>query len=128
MDDSAKDRYDMILGQDLLTQLGLNIEFSEHFIKSDDGHFNRSTTPMVDLGTYIFKILNTGKITPEESFNNSYVEEVYDSEHVSTATERLCVILDAKYYKADLYKVMENQCQNLTTTQHNELLKPLQKF
>ena len=80
---------------------------------------------MVDLGTYIFKDLNTGKITPEESFTNSYVEEVYESEHVCTATKRLCVILEDKYRKEDLHKVMENQCQHLTMTQRNELLELL---
>ena len=38
------------------------------------------------------------------------------------------VILDAKYEKADLHKVMETHCQHLTMTQHNDLLKLLQKF
>ena len=60
VDDSTKCRYDMILGQYILTELGLNSKFSEHVIKYDDGHFNRCTTPMVDLGTYMFKYLNTG--------------------------------------------------------------------
>ena len=31
---------------------------------------------MVYLGTYIFKYLNTEKITPEELFNDTYAEEV----------------------------------------------------
>ena len=74
---------------------------------------------MVDLGTYIFKYLNTGKVTPEESFTNAYVEEVYDSDQLRTAKKRLRIILDAKYEKSDLHKVMENQCQHLTMTQHN---------
>ena len=65
VDDSTKGRYDMILGQYLLTELGLNLKFSDHAIEADDGTFIGSTTPMVDLGTYEFKILNTGKITPE---------------------------------------------------------------
>ena len=30
--------------------------------------------------------------------------------------------------KKNLHKVMENQCQHLTVTQRNELLKLLQKF
>ena len=60
VDDSTKGRYDMILGLDLLTQLGLNLRFSEHVIESDDGPFKGSTTPMVNLGTDIFKDLNTG--------------------------------------------------------------------
>ena len=38
------------------------------------------------------------------------------------------VILDAKYEKGDLHKVMENQFQYLTMTQCNELLELLQKF
>ena len=47
---------------------------------------------MVDLGTYMFKYLNTNKITPEESFTYAYVEELYDPEHIHTATKRLRVI------------------------------------
>ena len=55
VDYSAKGRYDMILGQNLLTELGLNLKRSKHVIKADYGHFDGSTTPMVDLGTYIFE-------------------------------------------------------------------------
>ena len=65
MNESAKDRYEIILVQDLLTKLALNLKFSEHVIELDDGTFHGSTTPMVNLSTYIFKDLNTGKITPE---------------------------------------------------------------
>ena len=60
MDESTKGRYDMILGPDILTELVLNLKFSEHVIKAYDGTFKGSTTPMVDLGTYILKYLNTG--------------------------------------------------------------------
>ena len=81
---------------------------------------------MVDLGTYEFKDLNAGKITSEELFTNPYVKELYESEHVPTATKTLRVILDAKYEKADLHKVMETYCQHFTMTQCNELLKLLQ--
>ena len=83
---------------------------------------------MVDLGACTFKYLNTEKITPKESFADDHTKAVYESEHVRTATKRLRVILDARMEKSDLHKVMENQCQNLTTTQHNELLKLLQIF
>ena len=85
VDDSDKGSYNMILGLDLLTELGLNLKFSEHVIEAGDGPFNGSTTPMVDLGTYIFKDLNTGEITPGELFNNAYIEELYEPEHVRTA-------------------------------------------
>ena len=51
MDDSYKGRYDMILGRDLWTELGLNLKLSDYVIESDDETFNGSTTTMVDLGT-----------------------------------------------------------------------------
>ena len=51
----------MTLGQNLLTELGLNLKLSEHFIKADDGPFKGSTAPIFDLGTYEFKYLNTGR-------------------------------------------------------------------
>ena len=70
MAESAKSRYDMILGRDKLTELGLNLKLSEHVIKLDDGPLKGSTAPMVDLGTYQLKYLNTGEFTPEESFMN----------------------------------------------------------
>ena len=65
VDNSAKGRYDMILGRYLLTTLGLNLKLSDHFIEADDGPFKGSTSPMVDMGTYEFKYLNTGNITPK---------------------------------------------------------------
>ena len=83
---------------------------------------------MVDLVTYIYIDLNTGKITPEEYFTHAYVKEVYDSEHVRTDTKWLRVILDTKYEKSYLHKVMETQCQHLTMTQRDELLQLLQWF
>ena len=43
VDDSVKGRFDIILVQYLLTELGLNLKFSEHVIKADDGPFKMST-------------------------------------------------------------------------------------
>ena len=81
--ESAKGIYDMILGQDLLTELWLNLKFLNMSLNQMMELLK--TTPMVDLGMYIFRYSNTGKITPEESFTNAYIEEVYDSDHVRTA-------------------------------------------
>ena len=80
---------------------------------------------MVDLGTYIFEDLNTGEIKPEESSHGAYVKELYESEHIRTTTKLLRVILYAEYENADLHKFMETQCQKLTMTQCNYLLKLL---
>ena len=76
MDDSAKGRYDMILGRYILTALWLNLKLSGHFIESDYGPFKDLMVPMVDMVMYEFKSLNIGNITPEDSFVNSYVEEI----------------------------------------------------
>ena len=51
VDESAKGRYDMILGRDFWTDLILDLKFSEHVIESDDGYLKGLTAPMVDLGT-----------------------------------------------------------------------------
>ena len=83
---------------------------------------------MVDLGAYVFKVLNTGEIKLEGFFTDDYVEEIYESEHVRAATKLLRVILDAKYENAELHKVLETQCQHFTMTHSNYLLKLLQKL
>ena len=64
VNDFAKGWYGMILGRDLLTALGLNLKLSEHVTKSDYGPFKGSSAPMLDLVTYEFKYLNTGKLHP----------------------------------------------------------------
>ena len=65
MDDSSKGRYDMILGRDILISLWSNLKSSDNVIEEDDGPFKGSTSPMVNLGTYEFKDLNTGNITTQ---------------------------------------------------------------
>ena len=77
VDDSAKGGYDMILWQDILTELRFNLKLSDQVILVYDGTFKGSTTPMIDLGAYEFKDLNTRKITAGEFFTNDYTEEVY---------------------------------------------------
>ena len=46
---------------------------------------------MVDLSMYIFKDINTEKITPEAFFTDDHVEEVHEPDHVRTATKRVIV-------------------------------------
>ena len=52
VDESAKVRYETILGIYILTALVLNLKFSDNVIEADDGLFKGSTPSMVDLGTY----------------------------------------------------------------------------
>ena len=78
---------------------------------------------MVDLGAYVFKDLNTRKIKPEESFTEAYIEELYESENIYTATKRLSVVLVTKYENTYLNKVTETQYHHLTMKQRNDLLE-----
>ena len=50
---------------------------------------------------------------------NACAEEAYESEHVPNYIKKLHAILDAKYEKSDVNKVMENKCQYLTQIQRN---------
>ena len=61
---------------------------------------------MVHLGMHKFKYLNTGKITPEESFMISYTEENYKLKKIHPDNKQLRVILYDKYKKENLHKVM----------------------
>ena len=65
MDNSAKGRYDMILGRYIWTELGLNLILSYHLVETDGVPLKGLTAPMVDLGMYEFKKLDTRNIKPE---------------------------------------------------------------
>ena len=64
VDDSAKGRYDMILGIDISSTLGVTVKFSYHVNKADNGLFKGFTAPMVNMITYEFKFSNAEKIKP----------------------------------------------------------------
>ena len=78
-----KYHFNEIKGRDLLPELRLNLKFSDHVIKANDGPFKGSTALIFDLGMYESKELNTVKISPKVLFTNAYIEEVYDSEPLS---------------------------------------------
>ena len=59
VDDSTKGSYAMILGRDLLTELGSNLKLPEYNIEADDGPLKKSLALIVDFGTYEFKDSNT---------------------------------------------------------------------
>ena len=54
MEKPAKGIYYMILGRDLLTELGLNSKSSKHITESYYGYFEGYSAPMVDMTTYIY--------------------------------------------------------------------------
>ena len=70
--DSSKGRYNMILGIDRLKIIRITFKWSDDVVKVYGGTFKESMAPMVGLGMHKFKYLNTGKLTPDESFMNAY--------------------------------------------------------
>ena len=107
----------MILGRDLLTALGLDIRFSENIIIGGDGTYEGCSVPMVHLKNYEFKSLTDKIVKPEETFINMYVDECLEYKRHIPITGSTSIILDAKYEKADIDKVMTEQCQQVTPSE-----------
>ena len=99
----AKLSYDMIIGRDLMTELGIKIDFENLIV-----HWKEAEVPMRDP-----------KITTKEFFTQ-------DTEIVEEAMTRVKKILDAKYEAADL-KQIAAECTHLTKEQQQKLLEILDK-
>jgi predicted aspartyl protease len=97
--------YDMIMGRDLLSDLGFKFDFTDMSIEWDN-----ATVPMKDTSG-----------TAEEAY---YVQ---DPETIQDATERLKVILDAKYTKADLKSIAE-EAIHLNQDQQKKLRTCLEEY
>ncbi len=97
----AKDMgaYDMIIGRDLMSDLGIDLQFSNNLIEWDG-----KTVPFKDA-----------EATFEESF---YIQE--DVMELFNARE---VPMDNDYHRANLREICESQSQ-LTKDQQQMLLKP----
>ena len=111
VDDSDKGICDIIIGRDILTDLGLNLKLSYPVIEADYEPFKGYMAPMVVLGTYEFKYLNTGNITPKYDFRHYYAEEMHESEQFRTYTKLLRVILHDRYEREYLNKVMKTNAK-----------------
>ena len=57
VDNKINRSYDMILGRDLITALGLDLKFSENIIIGGEGPYEGCLGPMVDLSNYDYKSL-----------------------------------------------------------------------
>lgn len=109
--------YGMIMGRDLISDLKLNLDFSQQKITCDTGWFKGREAPMKRM-----RELN--------NFNPFFEDLFFIREHESSATEHLTqrshTILKASYQKADLKKVV-SESSHLTPSQQDELLRILNK-
>ena len=96
--------YDMILGRDLLEELGIVLDFRRKVCTWEDAE-----VPM-----------KPPSATVQDSY---YVQQ----EALSSEMERIRKILDAKYEPANLEEVAES-CEHLTKSQRKQLCQLLQKY
>jgi hypothetical protein len=109
--DKLSSRYDMIIGRDLLDELGINFLFSENLMEWDN-----ATTPMLD----------------PEMFCTDFIDELeqeilYMHDPDTTEADRIQEILKAKYCKADLHNLVKD-CDQITKEEQEKLLALLQKY
>ena len=128
IDDSTNGRYYIFLGRDLFTALGLDIKVYDNVISGGEGPYEGCYAPMVDISNYNFNIITDKTVKPEESFINLYANECLKSDSAISATCRMRIILDVKYKKSDLNKVMTKKCQHLNNKERKILLILLRKF
>ena len=94
----------MIIGRDLLDELGMNFLFSENWMEWDN-----ATTPMIDPEMFC-----------EEFINELEHEILYMHDPDTTDAERIQSILNAKYCKADLNKLVK-ECEQLSKEGQDKL-------
>ena len=105
---TTSSNYDVIIGRDLMTELGITLDFNLLIMTWDN-----STVPM----------RNADALSTEDNF--VMYNEVYESDIIQEATARLRSILDAKYEPANLDAITAS-CDHLNASQQsslNDLLK-----
>ncbi len=103
-------RYDMIIGRDLMIELGIDILFSESAIKWDTAYVPLKNPE--DIQGDKLESLNT---------------KIYEVNQVQTEMDRIKTILDAKYQPANLQEVAE-KTPGLNAEQQMELYLLLKKY
>jgi RNase H-like domain found in reverse transcriptase/Reverse transcriptase (RNA-dependent DNA polymerase)/Integrase zinc binding domain len=97
--------YDMIVGREILKELGITLNFKEETVEWDE-----VVIPM-----------KPENAIPEKHF------AIADSASLDDATERIKSILDAKYEPADLNKIVK-ECIHLSKKEQSELFYLLKKY
>ena len=106
--------FNLIIGEQTLLDLKAHLDWENKMITIDDVKL-----PMSDI-----KNIQIPNSRLQLWANTYYVEP----SSTDAATKRVVKILDAKYEKADLPKIVEEQCSHLTRTERIELLKLLTEF
>jgi hypothetical protein len=106
--DLKLNRYDMIIGRDLITSLGLDVKGSDQSIKWDD-----AAIPWRDMES-----------TQADAY---FADDRHANQPVEQEIQRMTDILDAKYSKADLRKIVE-EATHLNEKEREQLYKTSKKM
>ena len=98
--------YDMIIGRDLLTELGMEFSFKKQIITWDTAEIPMKPRDCI----------------PETSFH------IKDSFAMDEASDRIKQIIDAKYEPADLNEVIVQECKHLNKEKQASLHQLLSKY
>ena len=104
--------YDLIIGAETMTNMGIMLDFRSKGIIID---FNAQ--PMQPLKAFRCR----------KDLNSLYRDHL-EPQSMIEETKQTDKILDAKYKKANLPEVIEPQCKQLSTAQLNSMLKLLLKY
>ncbi len=114
-DEKNKPQNDLILGMETMKELGIVLDFKAKTVTVDE-----ITLPMRNINN-----LQRHSILRLPKLNNSLAKEPISTKD---ATNRAVRILDAKYNKADLQSIVNNNCKHLSADQQNKLLQLLMKY
>ena len=109
--ESRPNRYDMIIGRDLLHEVGIDFLFSEGLMTWDN-----VTVPM-----------KSPEMLEDLCIDELEQELLFIHDPTTTDAERIKKILDTKYAPADLQTIVE-ECNHLQTDERKKLLALLSKF
>ena len=83
---------------------------------------------MVDVINYNFTFTKDKTVKLEESFINTYVDKIFESDSAIISMRQMRRIIYAKYEKSNLNKVMTEKCQHLNATELYRLINISKKF
>jgi len=107
-------KYDMIIGRDLMSELGITLNFGDFTMTWDDSTISmKEPESLSDI------------LSPVNDF--FWYEDLGETEALQEASARLKKILDAKYKPADLDELVR-QCEHLDRDQQQQLLTLLYKY
>jgi len=99
----------MIIGRDILDKLGIILDFKTNVIEWDS-----MRVPMRDPAS----------LREQEELLEAFAQ-TQEPENLKDAHERVNRILDSKYEKADLPKLVKDNCSHLSATEQRKLLQLL---